>query len=115
MNNINIWLENFKKYWLNKEINLVIELFSDNVEYYETPFYKFNNKNEILSAWKYINKQNISYLDFDIFSVEKDKFTIEWELKYNIEEKQFHFKGIYLMTLNSENKCNYFIQYWEKV
>lgn len=110
---INIWLRDFKKFWLEKDIESILDLFSNNVEYYENPFLKFKNKNEIEAVWKNIYKQDISFLEFEVFSREDSKFTIKWSLKY-FNEREYVFEWIYLLTLNSNNKCNYFIQYGHK-
>lgn len=114
MQNINNWLQDFKKYWLNKNIDLAMNLFTDNVEYFESPFQKFDSKGEVKEAWEYINKQNISILEFKLFNKEKNKFTVKWSLEYTIKKEKYIFKWIYLMSLNNENRCDYFVQYWER-
>ncbi len=113
--NIELWLEKFKRFWLEKDISSVMDLFTSDVEYYETPFQIFENKSIISKEWEYIYKQKISLLDFEVFAKEGDKFVVLCDLKYKIQSQSFHFKWTYLMKLNSDNKCYFFVQYWEKI
>jgi hypothetical protein len=47
---INTWLKNFKENWQNHNINNVLDLFDENVTYYETPFVKLNNFDALTKA-----------------------------------------------------------------
>ena len=44
---INQWLENFKENWKQKNVDKVLELFSPEVEYHETPTRKLETREEI--------------------------------------------------------------------
>ncbi|MFA6383101.1 MAG: nuclear transport factor 2 family protein [Parcubacteria group bacterium] len=111
---INDWLNKFKSSWENKSIDDVLSLFSTDVVYHETPFRKLMGLDEIGKEWAVIMDQNEIELNYEVYSKDNDKYTIQWDLKYiNKENKQEHFKGIYLVKLNEAGLCNEFWHYCE--
>jgi hypothetical protein len=113
MENINKWLNEFKKNWIKKDIKAILSLFSEDVGYYETPFHKLKNKAEIGRIWDEITSQGNIKLDLDVFCSEKNKHAVRWSLKFS-DKKEYSYKGIYLISLDSENKCDYFMQCCEE-
>jgi len=109
MNRINNWLKEFKTHWENHNITNILNLFDKNVIYYETPFYKLDNFEQLSKEWQYILKQKNINLDYEIFLKDNNKYAVIWDLKYldNKNIKQ-HFKGTYLIKLNDKNLCTYF-------
>lgn len=105
------WLEDFERNWEKKDIESVLELFTEDVDYYETPFEKLDNKKELREEWRSIKNQSDIELETEIFSKEEDKFTVKWRLQYSKNREQNILKGIYLIKLNSRNKCYEFWQY----
>jgi len=57
MEKINNWLKQFKTNWQNHKIQEVLKLFDKNVIYYETPFIKLNNFEELRKEWQAIYNQ----------------------------------------------------------
>ena len=115
MNNINKWLSDFAEAWKSHNTNKVISLFSDNVEYWETPFKKLNNIDEVKSEWEYIKTQKNITLSTRVFSSIENKHSVLWELEYTNNEKTVKkFKGIYLIELDSDSKCTYFFHCCEQ-
>jgi hypothetical protein len=109
MSKINTWLELYKKFWISRDIEGVLSLFSQDVKY-GNHFNTHPNFNSLKEEWESIKNQRNVYLNFEIFSKEGNKYTIVWELKYtNPANKEIHMKGTYLMKLNTEGKCIYFI------
>lgn len=41
---IEAWLNKFKTRWETKNVELILDLFSDDVEYWETPYQKIPDK-----------------------------------------------------------------------
>lgn len=108
---IHAWISKFKKNWEGKDIDGVMELFADNVEYWETPFRKFKDKHELRSEWQNIKKQQNISVDCIVFSQEGDKYTVTWDLKSTDEDgTKKHCAGVYLVKLNSSGDCEYFLQ-----
>jgi len=112
MADINKWLNEFKKSWIKKDVKAILNLFSEDVEYYETPFHKLKNKIEIGRMWNEIALQKDIKLDFEVFCKEENKYAIKWNLKF-FNKKEFVYQGVYLLSLNLNDKCNHFMQYSE--
>ncbi|WP_414837972.1 YybH family protein [Candidatus Nanosalina sp. VS9-1] len=108
---IEAWMEDFREAWKDKDIDRVMSLFTDGVEYFETPFLKFENREELREEWKGIRDQQDINLDFEVFSSDGDKFTVKWDLEYTQDGESFTSRGVYLIRLNSENNCYNFVQY----
>lgn len=108
MPNINQWMEKFKENWITKDIDGVLELFTDDINYYETPSRKLEDKEALRRKWRLVRNQEEVELDFEIYSQDESKFTVKWDLKYRESMEQNQLKGIYLIELNEENKCTEF-------
>lgn len=107
---INDWLELFKKFWMNKDVEKVIALFSGDVEYFETPEIKFKHVDEIKLAWKAIKMQNEIKLELNLVGYIDGIYDVKWELAYSKQGKSHRYKGVYKIHLNEDKKCNYFMQ-----
>ncbi|MEF8880865.1 MAG: nuclear transport factor 2 family protein [Candidatus Nanohaloarchaea archaeon] len=108
---IHAWLSDFKEAWIEKNVDEVMEIFTDDVDYFETPFIEFENKKELRDEWNSIEDQKDIDLDLEIFNSEGEKHTVLWSLEYKNCGEAFISKGVYLIKLNSENKCYQFAQY----
>ena len=115
MQNIEKWMQDFVYFWKKYEINNVLSLFTQDVKYFESPFENFWSFDEIAQAWEYIKTQKNIIFDYEIFSRENEKYTIDWYLEYTNDawEKNI-WSGLYILKLNSENKCYFFKQVGEK-
>ncbi|VVB79270.1 Uncharacterised protein [uncultured archaeon] len=109
-----LWLEKLKEYWLNKDINKIIGLFDKSVSYYESSSLKIPYEN-LSNEWEVINGQNNIFLEFDVFVSHKQKHAVIWKLEYlnNLGKKE-SYSGTYLIELNDENLCTYFLQVCEE-
>lgn len=107
---ISIWLERFEKAWLNKDLRAVINLFSNDVVYFETPFIQLKSSEEILEEWQEVLKTENIEFEYEIFVENQRKGVVNWSLAYDIEEKSVSLKGVYLIKLNEEGLCDYFFQ-----
>ena len=108
------WLRNFENFWKSRDIDRVLDLFTDDVIYYETPFIQLKNKEAIKNEWEIIKKQEDISLNCRVFSQEDNKYCIKWDLFYIKKGMENHLKGIYLIKLNKNGKCSEFCQYCEK-
>lgn len=104
------WLEKFKQNWKNGNIDSVLEMFADDVDYYETPSTKLETE-EIRREWNEVTKQEDIKLDTEIFSSEANKHTVQWHLTYVQNGEKTELKGIYLIKLDENGKCTEFWQY----
>jgi hypothetical protein len=109
------WLDEFKKYWLQKEIDSVIDLFTSDVEYWENPYKKLNSVEELRSEWDVINTQSDIDFGYEIFSRQDDLYSVRWKLSYRDENSTtYKWAGVYQIRLNNDGKCNYFYQVGER-
>lgn len=103
------WLNDFKTFWFNKEIEKVTSLFKNTTFYQETPFLKpFTTFEEIKKEWQQIKNQNMKEIEFKILAIENKTVIVEWIFKRDVEE----FDGIYEIKFNYDGECIYF-KSWE--
>lgn len=113
--NIHTWLKKFSKYWKNHKIDKVMKLFSHDVEYFETPFKKLPSITDLMKEWEGIKNQKEIELSFEVFSKKDNKYSVIWNLYYlNTDNVSIHWKGVYLIRLNSKGKCDYFFHCGEQ-
>jgi len=106
---INKWLEEFKENWQNHNISKILELFDKNVIYFETPFQKLKDFNELSKAWESVENQKDIQLEFKIFSSCQNKHSVIWKLIYkNQDDLEKTVAGTYLIELNDAGLCTYF-------
>ena len=106
MNNIELWCHNLTNFWQRKEINKIIDLFDQNVIYYEEP----NNQisyNELENIWSEIKEQHTSGIEHKILIENDNKCVANFLLHGNTTIDM-----IYEIELNEENKCIYFKQWY---
>ena len=116
MTNIDIWLKSFRQKWKLKEINSIINLFAKNVEYWESPFTKITSIKKLKKEWLNIHHQHKIVIKTKAFSSQDNNHTVLWDLRYqDTSSQKHHFKGVYLISLNTANRCTYFLQISDKV
>ena len=114
--NISNWLIKFKEYWQTHNTDGVLSLFDKNVIYFETPFNKLENFEKISKEWKNTIKQNDILLTYEIFSDNKNKYSVIFKLQYLDEQNiKKNFAGTYLLELNNVGLCTYFHQTCEEI
>lgn len=105
------WLEDLKKYWLNKDIEKATLLFQKTTFYQETPFLEpYTTFEEIVEEWRHIREENIKNIDFKILAVDNYSCIVEWYLEQNDEI----YDGIYEIKFNDDLECTYF-KSWEMI
>lgn len=109
---MNNWLEKFKKYWLDKDIDSIIELFTDDFIYYETPYQKISNKSILKKEWECILDHEIKALYLNIYLENDSKLVIKSKYEYILNWEHKVFSWIYLVEIENY-KCKYFYQVWE--
>jgi hypothetical protein len=106
---ISQWLDAFNNYWLTYNIDFVMDLFTDDVEYWETPFYKLESKEHLKQEWQAILSQKDIKHQTSIFSSTADnKHAIIWNLSYLKNGILYESAGTYLIGLNNKGLCNFF-------
>lgn len=108
---INEWLSTFKEAWAVKDIDRVLDLFTDDAEYWETPYQQIQGRSALRHEWSVIQGQRNIRLDLTVFSSVNDRHSVLWRLSYEDEKSEIqNWAGTYLIELNSAGKCRYFHQ-----
>lgn len=109
------WLDEFKSAWISKDTDRVLDLFTIDVEYWETPYIRLENRDRLKQEWAAVQKQHDIDLDLQVFSSMDDKFSILWKLRYfDASSVEQNWAGTYLIKLDTFGKCSYFYQTGEK-
>lgn len=104
--NFEKWLEELKKFWMEKDIPNIVKLFDAEVEYYESPFEKIEDINIV---WKDIEEQEIKKLEYHILGVKENVVIANYILELPTRKVDM----VYEIQLdNNNNKCHYFKQWY---
>lgn len=101
-------MEKFKSEWISKNIDGVFALFSDGVEYWETPFNKIGKGAELREMWNQILPLEDMQLDYEIYI--KDEKLKRYIIKWNFSHSTRESAGVYFVELNDEGLCTYFFR-----
>lgn len=109
------WLQKFKSAWIEKDVDKVMGLFSDDVEYWENPYKQLAGKEAIRAEWEIVRSQEHMQLEMTVYSREVNQHTVLWQLSYTDEQQTVSsWSGLYLIELDRTGKCTYFYQVGEK-
>ncbi len=112
---IDHWLQKFKSGWIEKDVDKVKDLFSDEVEYWENPYKQLVGKEKIRAEWEIVRSQENIQLETSVYLNRDNRHTVLWQLSYNdVQQKLSTWAGLYLIELDERGKCNYFYQVGEK-
>ncbi len=103
------WLNNLRKYWLNKDIVNAVSLFNKTTFYQETPFMEtYTTIEEINQEWQHVKDENIQNIEIKLLAIDGNTVIAEWVLKQNDND----YDGIYEIKFNDNFECIYF-KSWE--
>ena len=77
MPNIEEWMKKFRETWIAKDIDGVIEIFTDEVDYFETPYQEIEDLEALREEWKSIRNQEDIDLNYEIYSRDGTKFSVK--------------------------------------
>jgi hypothetical protein len=109
------WLNKFKKNWIALDPLNAANLFSKDVEYYESALkVPCENWNKVFDLWKVIptNQRDVTF-NFTILAISENFCVANWQvertqLPQNTKQK---IDGIFVLKLNKDGLCNYFKQW----
>jgi len=110
------WLDLYDKAWTGRNPELIRDLFAKDAKYFEKPFSApFDGIDSIIQYWQGVTQtqKNISF-QYNILAVDQDlgiaHFTASF-LRYS--NTQVKLDGIFLVKLDSQNKCTKFEEWWQ--
>ena len=106
---IDQWLDCFHEAWRAHNINAAMDLLTDDVEYWETPYKQVHGKASISKEWQAILNQEDIVVEWKIFNSSPDnRHAVIWELSYKEGNMTHYSAGVYLIQLNESGLCDYF-------
>jgi ketosteroid isomerase-like protein len=106
---IEVWLGQFHEAWKTHDIDAAMNLFTDDVEYWETPHKLLEDKTKVREEWQAILKQEDIAIKWSVFNSSVDnRHSVVWSLQYLQAGVIKHSSGVYLIELNESGLCNYF-------
>ncbi|MBI2662871.1 nuclear transport factor 2 family protein [Candidatus Woesearchaeota archaeon] len=112
------WFKKLGKAWSERDPHQAVNLFSKDVEYYESVFdSSCDSLDKVLELWKVIptNQKDVTF-DFDIIATKNNLAVANWRVTRTLlpmNKKQI-IDGIFVIKLNDEGRCNYLKQ-WRTV
>lgn len=100
------WCIELLNNWKSKNIENIVNLFDEQVEYYETPKEKINTIKEIEKMWEEIKEQKTNNIEFNILCQNNECCIVNYILKDVVS-----YDMIYQIKLNENNKC-IFLKQW---
>lgn len=103
------WLEKFHHAWQRHDIDTVLELFTNDVEYWETPHKQLRGKDAVRHEWQSITNQEDIQISWKVYNSSADNHhTVIWKLHYMKTGISHDSSGVYLISLESNGLCKYF-------
>ena len=104
------WCEELLNNWKQKNIENIVNLFDEKVEYYKTPTEKISNIKEIRKMWEEIEEQNTSDIEFYILCENDECCIVNFVLKDTISYSlhitlEIVLKSVFKLIL-SLNSCS---------
>ena len=109
-------MRKYKKAWENQDSNLILECFTKNGTYQESPLAKpYRGHKEIRKFWDKTVKQDTAKIKFKTgkcyLSEDKKTGFAEWECKNVYKCEKHHMVGIMILKMKG-NKITYLNEYW---
>ncbi|MFZ1812246.1 MAG: nuclear transport factor 2 family protein [Candidatus Saccharimonadales bacterium] len=111
---IDKWLEFFCHSWKHRDIDAIMELFSDDIEYWESPYEQLLSLESVKEIWQAIHKQENIKIQTRVVMSQERKYLVEWSLEYTQDLSHNIWGGLYIIELDETGRCTYFYQVGEK-
>lgn len=111
------WLDLYKRAWMTRDPELIRELFTDDASYQEKPFeLPMNGLEAIRDYWKVVSEtQEDVKFNYQILGQDKNQGIAHWSASFIRRPQKTLVKldGIMIASLNSDNKCTAFQEWWQ--
>lgn len=108
------WLDKFKRHWVEKNLAGVRTLFTEDVEYWETPYKRIDGVDNVVDEWRAVLSQSSISIDTKVVVDDNNAHVVKWKLTYTMDGSDHSWSGLYLVRLSAEDRCYYFYQVGEK-
>lgn len=106
--NIEQWLDELKRAWEQHDVDSAVALFSDDVEYWESPHHLVS-PGDVAELWKDVYSCIDTKVNCEVYAREGEKYAVIWSAIWKNDSGELQEKaGTYLVTLDENGKCNYF-------
>lgn len=110
------WLNRLHSAWQSHDIDAVLGLFADDVEYWETPHKRLLGKAAVRKEWQAIFNQKDIVVSYELFnSSPNNRHAAVWHLSYTKNGTRHSSSGVYLIALNDAGLCTYFYYTGENI
>ena len=109
------WLDLYGKAWQNRDPLLIKDLFSKNATYQEKPFESpMTGIESITKYWLMVaeTQENVQFR-YNILTVNENLGIAHWSASFLRKQTLVNLDGIFVVELNSENKCTKFREWWQ--
>ncbi len=112
------WFNKFGEAWTERDPHKIANLFSKDVEYYESVFDSpCESLDRFMELWNVVpNNQKDIIFKFEVIATKDDLAVANWKVSRTLlptNQKQM-IDGIFVIKLNDEGRCKYFKQ-WRSV
>jgi len=111
---VEVWLDKFKLAWTQKDLKAIQLLFDEQVEYWESPFKKLAGIQAVMKEWQAVVQQENIKIETELLTMDANRSTVRWDLSYVLNGAEHVWAGLYLIELNSEQRCVGFMQVGEE-
>ena len=112
------WLDAYGEAWENQDAQAAAELFAEDAIYQETPFDPpMQSRAAIIAYWSDIPEaQEKIRFDYEILAVTELMGIARWRASFVRlpSKKQVRLDGILMVTLNGDNRCQVFREWWHR-
>ena len=111
------WLELYDKAWTERNAELIRDLFAPDAKYFEKPFSApLEGIGSIIQYWQGVaqTQKDISF-KYKILAVTKELGIAHSEASFlrSPTKTKVKLDGIFLVKLDSQNKCTSFAEWWQ--
>jgi uncharacterized protein (TIGR02246 family) len=110
------WLESYGRAWESHDPQIFADLFTDDVSYYVNPFSEpLSGRSALRDYWSnIIRSQEQTRFDYEVLAITQDRGIAHWwtSFVYASSKTKVKLDGIFVVSLNSENRCKVLRQWW---
>lgn len=112
------WLDAYGRAWESRDPKAAADIFTDDATYQENPFGQpMRGRSAILDYWSHVPRsQDQVRFGYEILAVTGTIGIARWWASFirMSSEKQVKLDGICVVTLDAENRCKVFREWWHR-